>query len=172
MKVILREEVESLGNAGDVVTVKDGYASNYLLPRKLAVRADERSVKQHDHVRRAMLTRRTRLQATARKQAKTVEEVGRVVVTRACGVEGKLFGSVTTRDIAAAFAERGIELDRRAVQLSDSLKQLGDFDVSVKLGQGVSATVKVSVEPDEASAELIAQAAAAAQAAPADEESD
>ncbi len=170
MKVILREEVEALGNAGDVVTVKDGYARNYLLPRKLAVRADERSVKQHEHVRRAMLARRGRLEASARKQAKTVEEVGRVVVTRACGAEGKLFGSVTTRDIAAAFAERGIELDRRAVQLADPLKQLGDFDVSVKLGQGVMATVKVSVEPDAASAELIAQAAAAAAEGATDEE--
>lgn len=169
MKVILREEVESLGNAGDVVTVKDGYARNYLLPRKLAVRADEHSVKQHQHIRRSMLARRGRLEATARKKAKTVEEVGRVVVTRACGVEGKLFGSVTTRDIAAGFAERGIELDRRAVQLSDPLKQLGDFDVTVKLGQGVLATVKVSVEPDEASAEMIAQAAAS-QGAPPDDE--
>ena len=171
MKVILREEVETLGNAGDVVTVKDGYARNYLLPRKLAVRADERSVKQHEHVRRSMLTRRTRLEATAKKMAKTVEEVGRVVVTRACGAEGKLFGSVTTRDIAAAFAERGIELDRRAVQLNEPLKGLGDFDVTVKLGQGVHATVKVSVEPDEASAELIAQAAAAAQGTATEEES-
>jgi large subunit ribosomal protein L9 len=163
MKVILREEVESLGNAGDVVTVKDGYARNYLLPRKLAVRADERNVKQHDHVRRSMLTRRSRLEATAKKKAKTVEEVGRVVVTRACGAEGKLFGSVTTRDIAAAFAERNIELDRRAVKLDEPLKGLGDFDVTVKLGQGVVATVKVSVEPDAASTELIAQAAAASQ---------
>jgi len=117
-----------------------------------------------------MLARRGRLEASARKQAKTVEEVGRVVVTRACGAEGKLFGSVTTRDIAAAFAERGIELDRRAVQLADPLKQLGDFDVSVKLGQGVMATVKVSVEPDAASAELIAQAAAAAAEGATDEE--
>jgi large subunit ribosomal protein L9 len=162
MKVILREEVDTLGNAGDVVVVKDGYARNYLFPRKLAMRADERNTKQLDHVKRAMLARRSRLADRAKKAAKTIEEVGRVVVTRSCGADGKLFGSVTTRDVAAAFAERGIELDRRDVQLTDALKMLGDFDVGIKLGQGVTATIKVSVEPDAASAELIAQAAAEA----------
>ena len=161
MRVILREEVDTLGNAGDIVTVKDGYARNYLLPRQLAVRADERNVGQLEHVKRAMMSRRGRLEEASRKSAKAIEEVGRVVVTRSCGAEGKLFGSVTTRDVAAAFSERGLELDRRSVALGEPLKQLGDFDVVIKLGQGVTATVKVSVEPDEASAELIAKAAAA-----------
>ena len=90
MKVILREEVRALGNAGDLVTVKDGYARNYLLPRNLAVRADERNVKQLEHTKRAMLARRSKLEEAARGVAKHVEEVGRVVVTRACGPEGKL----------------------------------------------------------------------------------
>lgn len=166
MKVILREEVEALGNAGDVVSVKDGYARNFLLPRQLAVRADERNVNQQEHVKRAMLARRGRLEAAARKMEQQVRDIGRVVVTRSCGADGRLFGSVTTRDVAAAFAERSLTLDRRCVQLHEPLKQLGDFDVEIRLGQGVVATIKVSVEPDEASAELIAQAAAVAAAAP------
>lgn len=160
MRVILREEVDNLGNAGDLVSVKDGFARNFLLPRGLAVRADERNVKQLQHTQRAMEARRSRLEADARQGQKAIEDVGRVVVTKSCGAEGKLFGSVTSADIASGFAGRGIEVTKRQVLLSEPLKQLGDFDVEIKLGQGLRATVKVSVEPDAASAELMAKAAA------------
>ena len=160
MRVILREEVDNLGNAGDLVLVKDGYARNYLLPRGLAVRADERNVKQLRHTQRAMEARRTRLEDDAKGALKAIEAVGRVVVTKTCGAEGKLFGSVTSADIAAAFEARGIEVAKRQVLLSEPLKQLGDFDVEIKLGQGVRAAIKVSVEPDASSAELMAKAAA------------
>jgi large subunit ribosomal protein L9 len=166
MKVILREEVGTLGNAGDLITVKDGYARNYLLPRNLAVRADQRNVKQLEHTQRAMLARRTKLEASAKAAAKVIEEVGRVVVTRSCGPEGKLFGSVTTRDIVAAFAEREISIEKRWLILQEPYKALGDFDLDIRVGQGIISTVKVSVEPDEASAAAItAFAAAAAEAA-------
>ncbi len=160
MRVILREEVDNLGNAGDLVLVKDGYARNFLLPRGLAVRADERNVKQLRHTQRAMESRRARLEDEAKGALKAIEAVGRVVVTKTCGAEGKLFGSVTSADIAAAFDARGIEVAKRQVLLREPLKQLGDFDVEIKLGQGVKAAIKVSVEPDEASAELLAKAAA------------
>jgi large subunit ribosomal protein L9 len=162
MKVILREEVEALGNAGDIVNVKDGYARNFLLPRQMAMRADERNTKQLEHVKRAMLLRRSRLEDAAKGRSKVLEDLGRVVFVRSCSGERKLFGSVTSRDIAGALAERGIEVDRRRIQLGEPLKALGDFDVNIKLGQGVVAPIKVSIEPDEASAELIAQAVAAA----------
>ncbi len=165
MKVILREEVDTLGNAGDIVSVKDGYARNFLLPRGLAVRADERNVSQLQHVQRAMLARRSRLADAATAASKELEALGRIVFTRACSAERKLFGSVTTRDVASELATRGVEVDRRNVQLPEALKSLGDFDVTIKLGQGVTATIKVSVEPDADSAALIAQAAAAAEAA-------
>lgn len=160
MKVILREEVGTLGNAGDLVTVKDGYARNYLLPRQLAVRADERNVKELEHTKRAMLARRSKLEEVAKSSASAIEGVGRVVVTRACGPEGKLFGSVTSRDIVAAFNDRGIEIKKRWVALQEPLKALGDFDVDIKVGQGIVAGVKVCVEPDEASAASIAEFAA------------
>jgi len=167
MEVILSEEVDKLGNAGDVVNVKPGYARNFLLPRGLAVRADKRNVKAFEHQRRALEARRTKLEAVAREVAKGVEKVGRVVVNRACGVDGKLYGSVTNKDVAEAMAEKGVELSRRQILLGGALKELGDFDVEVKLGQGVKVALKVSVEPDSASAEAMAKASLeAAQRAP------
>jgi large subunit ribosomal protein L9 len=167
MDVILSEEVDNLGNAGDVVNVKPGYARNFLLPRGLAVRADQRNVKAFEHQKRALEARRTKLEEVAREAAKGVEKIGRVVVNRACGVDGKLFGSVTNKDIASALAERGLEIERRQILLSGPLKELGDFDVDIKLGQGVKVAVKVSVEPDASSAEAMAKATVqAAQAAP------
>lgn len=164
MRVILREEVDNLGNAGDLVAVKDGFARNFLIPRGLAVRADERNVKQLEHTQRAMETRRKRLEDAAKGDQKAIEAVGRVVVTKNCGAEGKLFGSVTSADISSAFEARGIDITKRQVLLDEPLKQLGDFDVEIKLGQGMRATVKVSVEPDAASAELIAKHAAEVEA--------
>jgi large subunit ribosomal protein L9 len=160
MRVILREEVDNLGNAGDMVSVKDGFARNFLLPRGLAVRADERNVKALRHTQRAMEARRSKLEDEAKGSMKAIEDVGRVVVTKTCGAEGKLFGSVTSADIAAAFGARNIEISKRQVLLTEPLKSLGDFDVEIKLGQGMRAGIKVSVEPDAASAELIAKAAA------------
>jgi len=160
MKVILREEVESLGNAGDLVTVKDGYANNYLLPRSLAVRADGRNVKQLEHAKRSMLARRSRLEEAAKDRAGTINGIGRVVFTKTCGLEGKLFGAVTSRDIAGQLLERGVEVNRRRIELHEPIKKLGDYDIKLKLGQGVEVEIKVSVEPDESSAALIADAAA------------
>ncbi len=161
MKVILSAEVDTLGNAGDVVVVKPGYARNFLFPRGLAVRADERNTRQLAHDQRVMESRRRRLVASADAAAKQVDKVGRVVVVRTCGVDGKLFGAVTSMDIAAALAGRDIAVDKRQIVLSEPLKALGDFDVQIKLGQGVNVEIKVSVEPDAASSELMAKAAAA-----------
>ena len=161
MKVILSAEVENLGNAGDVIGVKPGYARNFLFPRGLAVRADERNTRQLQHDQRVMESRRRRLVAAADAARKTLDRVGRVVVVRACGADGKLFGAVTSRDIVAALAERAVEVDKRHLQLEDNLKALGDFEVVIKFGQGLSTKLTVSVEPDAASAELIAKAKSA-----------
>lgn len=171
MKVILSEEVDNLGNAGDLVAVKPGYARNFLFPRGLAVRADERNMRQMEHNQRVMEARRRRLEETAKAAAKQVDKVGRVVVVRACGAEGKLFGSVTSMDILAALKERKVEVARRQIKLHEPLRALGDYDVPIKLGQGVAVMVKVSVEPDAASSELIAKAAAATVEAAASTES-
>ncbi len=159
MKVILKEEVDNLGNAGDLVSVRAGYARNFLFPRSLAVRADERNVAQMQHDKRTMEARRRRLEATAKAYAGSVEKIGRVVMSRACGADGRLFGSVTAMDIAAALGTRGVEVDKRSIVMIEALKHLGDFDVAIKAGQGIKVTLKVSVEADEPSAALMAKQA-------------
>ena len=162
MKVILKEEVESLGNAGELVSVRAGFARNFLFPRSLAVRADERNLAQLQHQQRTLESHRKRLEATAKGFAASIEKVGRVVIVRACGQDGRLFGSVTTMDIAAAFLARGVTIDKKAIELTDAVKALGDFDIPIRAGQGIKVSVKLSVEPDEASTELLAKATASA----------
>jgi large subunit ribosomal protein L9 len=165
MKVILKEEIDNLGNAGDLVMVKDGYARNYLIPRQLAIRADERNVKQLEHHKRALERRRTKLKAEAIELEKQVAGVGRIVEIRACGPDGKLFGSVTSKELVEVLRERGVIIDKRQIVLVDPIKALGEREVTVKLGQGHVATLQVSVEPDETSAKAMALAAKAAAAA-------
>jgi len=172
MKVILKEEIDNLGNAGDLVMVKDGYARNYLIPRQLAIRADERNLKELEHHRRGLERRRTKLKEAAMEVEKQVNGVDRIVEVRACGPDGKLFGSVTSKDLVEAVKAAGVIIDRRQVQLRDPIKALGEHEVIVKLGQGHTATLQVSIEPDEASAQAIADYAreAAAEKAAADRE--
>jgi large subunit ribosomal protein L9 len=162
MKVILKEEIDNLGNAGDLVMVKDGYARNYLIPRQLAIRADQRNVKELEHHQRALERRRVKLKADAIELERQVSGVGRIVKIRACGPDGKLFGSVTSKELSETLAELGVTIDKRQIVLNDPIKTLGDRDVVVKLGQGHSSVLQVTVEPDEASAEGISIAAAEA----------
>lgn len=168
MKVILREEVDNLGNAGDLVQVRAGYARNFLFPRSLAVRADENNLAQLEHQKRVMEARRKRLEVAAKGLAGAIEKVGRIVIVRACGADKKLFGSVTAQDVANAVVLGGAAVEKKAIELSEPIKGLGDFEVSVKAGQGIKVIVKVSVEPDPASADLIARSEAAAAAAAAE----
>jgi len=158
MKVILKEEIDNLGNAGDLVMVKDGYARNYLIPRQLAIRADTRNLKELQHHQRALERRRTKLKEAAIELEKQFEGVGPIVEIRACGPDGKLFGSVTSKDLAGVLNEREVTVDKRQISLTDPIKRLGDYEVTVKLGQGHTATLQVSVKPDEASAKAIAVA--------------
>ena len=148
MKVILKEDVEGLGNAGDVVNVKDGYARNYLIPRGLAVRATDRSVKGLEKQRRLILERinkeRRRIQNFAEKLQETT-----VIIKKKAGDEGKLFGSVTSRDIAEALEAIGMEVDRKKIVLDEPIKSLGTYTVKVKLPYSVEAELKVEVVPEE-----------------------
>jgi len=142
--VILRRDVEKLGHAGELVRVRPGFARNYLLPRSLAVIATDSNVKQVEHERKLAV-------ATAAKQKSVAEGVaaqvnGLVVEIKAQAGEGdKLFGSVGTRDIAEALHKRGIELDRKDIELPNAIKALGEYDVAVRLGSGVTGTFKVKV---------------------------
>ncbi len=150
MEVILREHVENLGKRGELVKVADGYARNYLLPRKLALLATDGNRKQIER-------ERDKFDAKEADEKKIAEALaGRVAgaeiaIARKVGENDVLFGSVTTADIAAALAAKGVEVDRRKLQLAEPIKKLGDFDIPLKLHREVVATVKLKVVAEGAS---------------------
>lgn len=144
MKVILRENVENLGKTGDIVKVSDGYARNFLLPRNLVFLADENNVKAIEHHKKSLAKKSEREKAEAQEVAKKLEQVS-VNIARKVGENDKLFGSVTSSDIADALAKSGYKVDRRSIQLADPIKQLGVVTVPVKLATDVVAQVKVWV---------------------------
>jgi large subunit ribosomal protein L9 len=144
MRVILKSEVQHLGDAGDIVKVSPGYGRNFLIPRGLAIPASEGSVRELGHQKRvADAIRRKKLQA-AETVAKQLEGTA-VSIRRETGEDEKLFGSVTNRDIAQALADEGIEIDRRSIQLDDAIRSIGLFNVPVRLHKDVTAQVRVYV---------------------------
>jgi large subunit ribosomal protein L9 len=147
MKIILTQEVTGLGQPGDVVEVKDGYARNYLLPRGVAIRWTRGGQKTVDSIKRARATRAVRDQEHA-DQLRGKLEAAPVDVKVRAGSAGRLFGAVTTTEIAGALAVvAGEELDRRAIALGNPIKTLGAHSVSVRLHDDVSATVALNVIP-------------------------
>lgn len=151
MKVILREDVYNLGRSGEVVIVKDGYARNYLLPRNLAMLANDANVRHLEHEKKVIDVRQEKLKGSAQEQAKKLENVS-VKIKRKVGEQDKLFGSVTALDIAEALATAGHKLDRRLIHLTDPIKSVGSFPVEIRLHRDVVASVSVVVEGEAASA--------------------
>ncbi len=147
MKVILREDVEKLGKAGDIVKVADGYGRNFLIPRNLAVPADVRNVRALEHDKRVIEARAKKTRKAAESLAEKVAAVSVTLPARA-GEEGKLFGAITSRDIAEALEKAGVAVDRKHVQLAEPIKQLGDYKVKVKLGADIVPEISVSVVPE------------------------
>lgn len=144
MKVILKENIDTLGHIGDIVKVAPGYARNYLLPKGFAVEATEKNAKALEHVKRQMAYKKSKVTEAARQVAAKLEGVTIEIVHQA-GVEGKLFGSVTNMEIAAFLKEKGIEIDRKKIALAEPIKQVGEYSLPVKLHPEVSATLKVVV---------------------------
>jgi len=144
MNIILTENVEGLGNIGDMVKVKMGYARNYLIPGGFAIEASTRNVKELEHQKRQVERKMQKMTQAAELLKQKIEGVTCNFAHRA-GEEGKLFGSVTSMEIEAKLAEAGIEVDRKKIQLAEPIKTLGDFEVPVKLQAGVTATIKVTV---------------------------
>jgi large subunit ribosomal protein L9 len=144
MNVILTETVKGLGNMGEVVKVKPGYARNFLLPNKLAVEANTRNLNELEHHRRQLTRKAEKLNQEATALKARLEALECVIAHRA-GEEGKLFGSVTSMEIEAELAAKGVEIDRRKIQLEQPIKTLGEHAVEVKLNVGVVATLKVKV---------------------------
>ena len=144
MRVILKQEVHNLGDAGDIVKVAPGYGRNFLMPRGLAIPASEGSVRELEHQKRVA-------EAIARKQLGAAKELAAkleqaaITLRREAGDDDKLFGSVTNRDIVEALAAEGITVDRRAVHLDENIRSIGLFNVSVRLHRQVAANVRVFV---------------------------
>lgn len=144
MKVILREDVDGLGRTGDLVDVKDGFGRNYLVPRKLAVRADAKSIKSVDHAKRQTLAAGQRRLQSIKDLAAKIEATS-ITLSHASGDGEKLFGSVTSREIHVALLEQGIDVDRRIIHLEEPIRSVGIFSVPVKLHPEVEAAVKLYV---------------------------
>jgi large subunit ribosomal protein L9 len=144
MKVILQSDVPDLGRVGDIVKVRDGYGRNFLVPRGLAVVADEGNVRRLDHQKRVAAQKAARELSAAKALAEKLSATA-VSIRHQAGDEGKLFGSVTNRDVVDALAAEGFALDKRAVVLDEPIKTLGVFTVPVKLARDVTAQVKVYV---------------------------
>jgi large subunit ribosomal protein L9 len=144
MQVILRDDMDNLGKSGEVVNVKPGYARNYLLPRGHAIKATAGDIKRVEHEKRVIASRAAKMAKAAQAEADKLSQVS-VSIERATGEGDKLYGSVNTRDIAEALRAQGVIVDSKKIQLADPIKALGLVEVPVKLGRGVSATIKVTV---------------------------
>ena len=147
MEVILKEDVPKLGHRGDVVKVAEGYGRNYLLPRKLAIEATKGNKAVIEQMKQAAVRRSAIEKSDAEALSKQLEGVS-VSFQRKAGEKDHLFGSVTSADIAEALEHKGFNIDRRKIQLHDPLKNLGEFDVPVRLHRDVTSRVKVVIEKE------------------------
>ncbi|MCS6816925.1 MAG: 50S ribosomal protein L9 [Blastocatellia bacterium] len=148
VEVLLREDVEHLGRRGQIVRVKAGYARNYLLPRGLAVLATAANIKAVEQEKRLLERREMRERTQAEAVAERLKELV-LTFPRKVGDQDMLFGSVTAMDIAAALAERGIDVDRRKILIEHPIKYLGEYTIPVKLHREVTAEIRIQVVREE-----------------------
>ena len=147
MQIILQEDIDKLGHRGDVVTVKPGYARNYLLPRSLAIEATAGNMKALERIRTSLAKKTATELEAAKKQADLLSGVS-VSFKRKTGENDQMFGSVTTADISEALAAQGFKVDKRQVQLADPIKTIGEHDVTIRVFRDVTALVKAVVEKE------------------------
>ncbi|NLT98242.1 MAG: 50S ribosomal protein L9 [Christensenellaceae bacterium] len=149
MKVILTKDIKGTGYAGDVITVSDGYARNYLIPKGLAKEATPHNLNVAKQQQKALENRKMLERLSAEEAAKRLKGM-RVVVKAKSGEGGRLFGSVTAKEISdAILAQHGIEIDKKRIVLEENIKDLGEFAVQIKLHAGISTDIVVSVEAAE-----------------------
>ncbi len=148
MRVILRREIENLGDVGDVIEVADGYGMNHLIPKGLALQASAGSVRAAQH---EQMLREAQVQAAKRGSEEEAGKINGVELefTARAGEDGRLFGSVTNRDIEAALAEKGLEVSRRRILLEEPIRRVGEHDVEIRLHPEVRAQIKVHVLADQ-----------------------
>ncbi|HTM43759.1 MAG TPA: 50S ribosomal protein L9 [Polyangiaceae bacterium] len=142
--VVLRQDLKNLGKSGSVVRVRPGYARNYLFPRSLAVPATGASLTQLEEMKRAAVARAAREKAEAEAVAAKLEKVA-IKIPRSVGAEDKMYGSVTAKDIVAAYAAAGIAIDRRQLELAESIRTLGLHEVPLRLHPDLNTVLKVEV---------------------------
>jgi large subunit ribosomal protein L9 len=144
MKVILRDDVKNVGRMGQVVNVADGYARNYLVPRGFAIEANTKNIKSLEHEKRIIGEKVKRIKNSAQDLAKKISTITLTIKANA-GEEGKLFGSVTTMDIAELLKNEGIEIDKKKISLDEPIKRLGSYSVNVKIHPEISVQLAVEV---------------------------
>jgi large subunit ribosomal protein L9 len=144
MKVILKQNVPSLGRAGDLVKVNDGYARNLLIPKGLAVEADDKNIKAFELAKKNILQKAQKEKAGAQDLASRLSQVT-LTIRRKVGDQHKIFGSVTSKDIESALAEKGFDIDRKMIVHDEQIKHLGEFKVRIKLHSGIETEIKVNV---------------------------
>jgi len=144
MKVILQKDIPSLGDAGDIKEVAEGFARNYLLPKKLVIVANESSKKAIDHQMKLIKIKKDKRKKTSEQLAASMSDI-ELTIPAQVGEEGKLFGSITSMDIAKHLKDKGFEIDKRKILLDSPIKSEGEFKIAIKLEEGLTATVKVIV---------------------------
>jgi large subunit ribosomal protein L9 len=144
MKVILKENLETLGHIGDIVKVAPGYARNYLLPKGFAIEATEKNAKALEHAKRHLEYKKNKVLESAKQVAGKIESITLTIAHQA-GSDDRLFGSVTNMELAELLKGQGVEIDRKRIVLAEPIKQLGDFTAQVKLHPEVIAVLKVSI---------------------------
>ena len=149
VKLILQEEVHGLGGAGEVVEVKPGYARNYLVPQGKASQASAAKIQELEHHKRQIAEKVAKQLKDLKKTKAQLEKLSLEIKAKA-GEEGKLFGSVTPAQVAGLLAEKGFEIDRRKLVMTEPLKELGEHSVELRLQSGVTATLKIVVAADDA----------------------
>ncbi|HUF10795.1 MAG TPA: 50S ribosomal protein L9 [Rhodothermales bacterium] len=148
MKVILKQDVATLGETGDIVNVKDGFGRNFLIPRGLAILATASNVKVVEEIRRQSAHRLERLVNDAKELAKQLGKTDIVIPARV-GEENRIFGTVTTQQVADVLEKKGLEIDRRKIELHEEIRALGVYSATIKLHGDVTADLKIQVVPEE-----------------------
>jgi large subunit ribosomal protein L9 len=144
MKVILKEDVKSIGDMGQTVDVSDGFARNYLVPKGLAVEANVKNMRSMEHEKKVIQEKARKVKNSVQDLANRLAEMNVVIKTKA-GEEGKLFGSVTTMDIAEQLKNQGIEIDKKKISLDEPIKRLGTYAVNLRLHSEITAQVNIQV---------------------------
>lgn len=149
MKVILLQDVKAIGKKDQVIDVADGYARNYLIPRKLGIEATPAGLKKIEELKKAAQTKHEREEQNARQLARTLKESG-IVLKVKCGESGRLYGTVTAADVSKALKEfMGLEIDKKKIEVPDHIKSIGEYEADIWLMSGISSKLKLTIVPME-----------------------